>query len=62
MNDQIESDLRAALRARAAQVPGRPPVRLTGIDYRPAHAPAAAAGGDRRAGERGRRSPARWPW
>jgi hypothetical protein len=35
MNDQIEFDLREALRARAAQVPAAAAVRLAGLDYRP---------------------------
>jgi hypothetical protein len=35
MNDQLESDLREALRARAAQVPASAAVRLTRLDYRP---------------------------
>jgi hypothetical protein len=35
MNDQLESDLRAAFRARAAEVPVAAIGRLTGIDYRP---------------------------
>jgi hypothetical protein len=35
MNDQLESDLREALRARAAQVPAPAAVRLTRLDYRP---------------------------
>jgi len=35
MNDQLESDLRAALRDRATQVPYASVGRLTGIDYRP---------------------------
>jgi hypothetical protein len=35
MNDQLESDLRAALHARAGQVPAATVGRLTGIDYRP---------------------------
>lgn len=35
MNDQIESDLRAALGARATDVPVAAVGRLTGIDYRP---------------------------
>jgi RNA polymerase sigma-70 factor (sigma-E family) len=35
MNDQLESDLRAALRARAAGVPATAVIRLTGLDYRP---------------------------
>jgi hypothetical protein len=35
MNDQLESDLRAALRARAAQVPMATVGRLTGVDYGP---------------------------
>jgi hypothetical protein len=35
MNDQLESDLREALRARAAQVPAAAAVRLTRLDYRP---------------------------
>lgn len=35
MNDQLETDLREALRARAAQVPAAAAVRLTLLDYRP---------------------------
>ena len=35
MNDQLESDLRAALHDRAAHVPSASVGRLTGIDYRP---------------------------
>src|SRR6185437_5310620 len=35
MNDQLESDLREALRARAAQVPAAAAIRLTRLDYRP---------------------------
>jgi hypothetical protein len=35
MNDQLESDLRTALRARAGEVPAAAVGRLTGIDYRP---------------------------
>ena len=35
MNDQLESDLREALRARAAQVPPAAAVRLAHLDYRP---------------------------
>ncbi len=35
MNDQLESDLREALRARAAQAPAAAAVRLTRLDYRP---------------------------
>src|SRR6185437_11569796 len=35
MNDQLQSDLREALRARAAQVPASAAVRLTRLDYRP---------------------------
>src|SRR6185437_14088805 len=35
MNDQLQSDLREALRARAAQVPAAAAVRLTRLDYRP---------------------------
>ncbi|HSC01953.1 MAG TPA: hypothetical protein VLC49_01505 [Solirubrobacteraceae bacterium] len=35
MNDQLESDLREALRARAAQVPAAVAVRLAHLDYRP---------------------------
>jgi hypothetical protein len=35
MNDQLESDLREALRARAAQIPAAAAVRLTRLDYRP---------------------------
>jgi hypothetical protein len=35
MNDQLESDLREALGARAAQVPAAAAVRLTRLDYRP---------------------------
>src|SRR5581483_4129852 len=35
MNDQLESDLREALRARAAEVPAAAAVRLTRLDYRP---------------------------
>jgi len=35
MNDQLEADLREALRARAAEVPAAAAVRLTRLDYRP---------------------------
>jgi hypothetical protein len=35
MNEQLESDLREALRARAAEVPAAAAVRLTRLDYRP---------------------------
>ena len=35
MNEQLESDLRAALRARAGQVPAAAVTRLTGLEYRP---------------------------
>ncbi len=35
MNDQLETDLREALRARAAQVPAAAAVRLAHLDYRP---------------------------
>src|SRR5437868_2236023 len=35
MNDRLESDLREALRARAAQVPAVAALRLSGLDYRP---------------------------
>jgi hypothetical protein len=35
MTDQLESELRAALRGRAAQVPVAAVGRLTGVDYRP---------------------------
>lgn len=35
MNDQLQSDLREALRARAAQIPAAAAVRLTRLDYRP---------------------------
>lgn len=35
MNDQLESDLREALRARADQVPAAAAARLTRLDYRP---------------------------
>jgi hypothetical protein len=35
MNEQLECDLREALRARAEQIPTAAAVRLTGLDYRP---------------------------
>jgi hypothetical protein len=35
MTDRLESELRAALHARAAHVPGAAVARLTGVDYRP---------------------------
>jgi hypothetical protein len=35
MNDQLETDLRDAMQARAAQVPAAATVRLTRVDYRP---------------------------
>lgn len=35
MNEQLESDLREALRARAGQVPAATAARLTRLDYRP---------------------------
>src|SRR5579859_3413572 len=35
MNDQLQSDLREALRARAGQVPATAALRLSRLDYRP---------------------------
>jgi len=35
MNDQLESDLRAVLRSRAADVPASAVARLTHLDYHP---------------------------
>jgi hypothetical protein len=47
VNDQLETDLRATLHRRAAQVPASSAARLTGIDYKPRTrglAPPVAAG------------------